>query len=856
MEAESEKKPGLEPDFIGRDSSQGKLQTKKYSISPTTVLLAPVVAVMAGLGILGWMCLYTPGIAFLPPRSGTEWIVYPSPPVAIAQRFIPLMATFRRPFKLDTLPPKAVLTVCAFKNFAVTVNGQPAQVIHPVENWKSASTLDITRNLHMGANEIMVSVTNPQGPPALWLQIHGGPLSFGTEKDWIVSQAGCPLQKAEPATQPPEITQGNPFYEQETKLSQIKRVWLLLAFCALSTISVFTMESWLRNHSGIDRNKLVNALLVLVIIARVALFVNDTPQLPRFAGFDAADHQEYVQFILENHALPSGAEGRETYQPPLYYVCAAGLLDSLGLSTVDSDATFVLRSINGVVGVIQCVLSLLCLRLLFPRNNGTQAAGLLLAAFIPPQLYLSGNVTNELLSGLLATSALYFLLKIIRMENEKTLLYLGLGASLGAALLTKSSSLPLLPFIVVVLGLRFHWRSRPAQDWLWYSSVFLFPCLAVCGLFYGRDLWGYVVVAPPFWQYPGFRTIAYYCRFGHVFTAPLSGGVWSFWDGLYSTLWGDGYASGAGAPIYRPPWNYSLMHGGYMLSAVISIIFVIGFVVAIFAFLRRRALEWVIMPGILILFGLAILYMTLRAPFYSETKAFFCLPAFFPFIAVTSLGWDWLGTQHRVLRNTLWVALLVWTTTIFASFWIRHGNPQTYLTHGLAQAEAHNDDEGSQSFSIAAQLEEVPGHSRIDPQFIQIDSEARFYLGQHCESDGNIAGALENYEKAVSANKDYPEALNNLAWMLATSSDPAIRNGSRAVDLAKHACEITQYQQAVLIGTLAAAYAEAGRFDDATAAAGMAITNAQWLQETNLVQKNQQLLQLYLAHRPYHESNN
>jgi Dolichyl-phosphate-mannose-protein mannosyltransferase len=529
MEAESEEKPKLEPDYTGPDSSQGTPRTAKYSISPTKVFLALVLAGITGLGILCWMCLYNPGIAFLPQRPGAEWIVYPSPPVAIAQRFIPLMATFRQDFKLDTLPPSAVVNICAFRNFSVLVNGHTAQVVHEDENWKSASTLDITRNLRVGANEIMVSVTNSQGPPVLWLQFHGGDLSFGTGKDWSVSRAGSPWQNAVAATQRPAITQGNPFFGESRMLAPIIQAWpLLFLFCALSIISVFAMDSWLRKHSGTDRNTLVNALLVLVIIARVALFINDAPQLPRFVGFDAAAHEEYVRFIQEKHALPTGAVGWETYQPPLYYVCAAGLLNCLGLSAGDSAATFVLRSINGFVGVIQCVLSLLCLRALFPKNAGAQAAGLLVAAFIPPQLYLSDFVTNELLSGLFATTTLYFLLLIIRTEDEKPLLYLWLGASLGAALLTKSSSLPLLPFIILALGLRFHWHHRQARDWFWYTGIFLAPCLVVCGLFYGKTLWGYVVVVPSFWQYPGFRTIAYYCHFGHVFIAPLSGGIFSF----------------------------------------------------------------------------------------------------------------------------------------------------------------------------------------------------------------------------------------------------------------------------------------------------------------------------------------
>jgi len=62
-------------------------------------------------------------------------------------------------------------------------------------------------------------------------------------------------------------------------------------------------------------------------------------------------------------------------------------------------------------------------------------------------------------------------------------------------------------------------------------------------------------------------------------------------------------------------------------------------------------------------------------------------------------------------------------------------------------------------------------------------------------------------------------ALNNLAWVLATCPDAGLRNGPEAVRLAGHACELTHYGRPLFIGTLAAAYAEAGRFPEAVTTA-------------------------------------
>jgi protein O-mannosyl-transferase len=97
-------------------------------------------------------------------------------------------------------------------------------------------------------------------------------------------------------------------------------------------------------------------------------------------------------------------------------------------------------------------------------------------------------------------------------------------------------------------------------------------------------------------------------------------------------------------------------------------------------------------------------------------------------------------------------------------------------------------------------------------------------------------------------------ALNDLAWFLASSQRAEERNGEQAVRFAERACELTQYGQTVLIGTLAAAYAEAGRFSEAVTTAEMACTLATQAGDQALLAKNQQLLELYRTRRPYHET--
>jgi tetratricopeptide (TPR) repeat protein len=118
---------------------------------------------------------------------------------------------------------------------------------------------------------------------------------------------------------------------------------------------------------------------------------------------------------------------------------------------------------------------------------------------------------------------------------------------------------------------------------------------------------------------------------------------------------------------------------------------------------------------------------------------------------------------------------------------------------------------------------------------------------------GRTDEAMSHLNEALRLNPDSTEALNNLAWMLATSPCAEFRDGPRAVALARHAGELTKFEKTIFVGTLAAAYAEAGRFDDAIATTQKAIALAQQNGEQDLLQKNQELLERYRRHQTARE---
>ena len=141
-------------------------------------------------------------------------------------------------------------------------------------------------------------------------------------------------------------------------------------------------------------------------------------------------------------------------------------------------------------------------------------------------------------------------------------------------------------------------------------------------------------------------------------------------------------------------------------------------------------------------------------------------------------------------------------------------------------------------------------------QAIQVNSnrpETFFHLGMTLDQLGRTREAVAQYREALRLNPNLAGALNNLAWVRAASPEDELRDGVAAVHLAERACELTHYGQPLFIGTLAAAYAEAGRFPEAVTTAEKAEQLATSAGLTGVAVKNRQLLELYRAGKPYHE---
>jgi tetratricopeptide (TPR) repeat protein len=148
---------------------------------------------------------------------------------------------------------------------------------------------------------------------------------------------------------------------------------------------------------------------------------------------------------------------------------------------------------------------------------------------------------------------------------------------------------------------------------------------------------------------------------------------------------------------------------------------------------------------------------------------------------------------------------------------------------------------------VAEAMGEYAAALRIKPDY----ADAHYNLGVALANQGRIAEATTEYRETLRLRPDWPPALGGLAWILATSSNESVRNGGEAVQLAERLCAVSGCQEADGLDVLAAAYAEAGRFDDAVRVAQRAVEAATAAGPGDLAGQIQERLKLYRASRPY-----
>jgi tetratricopeptide (TPR) repeat protein len=262
--------------------------------------------------------------------------------------------------------------------------------------------------------------------------------------------------------------------------------------------------------------------------------------------------------------------------------------------------------------------------------------------------------------------------------------------------------------------------------------------------------------------------------------------------------------------------------------------------------------------------------------------------------AIADLSASW---RHRREILTIGAAttiiVLTWCALIQTSYW---KNSELLWSHTLAvtsgNATAHRDlgnvllkrgqlDDAIFHFQASLKIRPDVSRGRYDRD----NARAHHNLGYALEQKGLVNEAIFHYRKAVELWPDYadgeyslgmalfrqghineaiacwqksleiaprsPVTLNSLAWVLSTCSDAQIRNGSRAIQLAQQADQLDGGKNPVFARTLAAAYAESGRFNDAIEAAQRALELAVVKGDSALASKLRMDIDLYRMNFPH-----
>ena len=133
------------------------------------------------------------------------------------------------------------------------------------------------------------------------------------------------------------------------------------------------------------------------------------------------------------------------------------------------------------------------------------------------------------------------------------------------------------------------------------------------------------------------------------------------------------------------------------------------------------------------------------------------------------------------------------------------------------------------------------------------DVNVRNNLAVALLTTGKTKEALDQWRELLHLQPNDVVTLNALAWIQATAGDQSLRNGKEAVQLAEKALQLSKEQSPEMLDTLAAAYAEVGRYSEAVATASKAFDMASSAGQSDLAGKIRARLQYYQSDRPYRE---
>jgi protein O-mannosyl-transferase len=150
---------------------------------------------------------------------------------------------------------------------------------------------------------------------------------------------------------------------------------------------------------------------------------------------------------------------------------------------------------------------------------------------------------------------------------------------------------------------------------------------------------------------------------------------------------------------------------------------------------------------------------------------------------------------------------------------------------------------------LGAAIAEFRSTLAIKPILVKV----RVNLAEALGEQGKVADAIVEWREVVRLQPNNLRAVNQLAWAMATGPEASVRNGPEAAELAQWAVKLSRGLEPIPLGTLAAAYAEMGRFAEAVTVADRAIALAATRNDPAAADALRRQSQLYRTGSPYHE---
>jgi Flp pilus assembly protein TadD len=281
---------------------------------------------------------------------------------------------------------------------------------------------------------------------------------------------------------------------------------------------------------------------------------------------------------------------------------------------------------------------------------------------------------------------------------------------------------------------------------------------------------------------------------------------------------------------------------------------------------KRRTRPWLLIGWLWYLVMLLPVVGLVQVGPQPHADRYTYLPQIGIYVAVT-----WLVAEWRVSRAVLGslmagvLAVLMVCARKQAAYW---QNSETLWTHTLGCTAdnyvAHTNlgtilykegrvDEAITQYQMA--LKTIPDNASAHHNPIKALLESlHFNLARALLQKGRAEEAIAQYQMALQIEPADVEVQNDLAWLLATCPQASLRNGDKAMQLARQANEMAHGKNPVILGTLAAAFAEAGRLSEAVETAQLALHLAEEQSNTDVAGQLQFEMKFYQAGSSFHIS--